>query len=312
MLRWIVIAPFLALATGCAHLRPLHTAPALSVQELPAVPGGLPGYRVLERSSGTEFQVHYDSASKATAVSNLPVLAAMYRDLAEMAGVEASRVAWFAIAFVHDTLSNRLRAGDAVIWPVHVRGPGLSPAGRYHLFFLVPHEQTHAIQTIRSDLPRWFTEGHAEWQALRWAERVRPDVAETRKAELARARALVAQSPRLSAWNAVVRVKREAFLRNATPEQRERMQRDPTYTPPGPYRFGPEDFEVGGDIGSSPDVLARYAAAAAVFDEISRTAGERRMRLWLQAVWRQQHLSPDRVIDLAREFTGVELMPYLR
>lgn len=164
---------------------------------------------MVDRTSGIVLHVFHDSVSAPLAVRTIPTLAAMYKDLARMAGVDAGQVNWFGVAFIRDTLDPRLRAGDASLWPIHVDATGaLSQSGVGHLFLLVPHEQTHAIQRFpRPDLPRWFTEGHAEWQALRSAERFRPAVAEARRAELARARVAVAQPPRLEAWRAIVRIK---------------------------------------------------------------------------------------------------------
>lgn len=62
------------------------------------------------------------------------------------------------------------------------------------------------------------------------------------------------------------------------------MERDPAYTPPGPYRFQSGDIE-GADVREGPEILARYAAAAAVFEDLTHRVGEDAVRNWLHSVW---------------------------
>jgi hypothetical protein len=288
-------------------------AAVLSVESFPETAERLGWLRIVDPRTGMVFRIHHDAKAESLARLSVPLLFQMYRDVAHYTAVEPAAVKWFDVAIVGDTLDYRLGSGDVTVWFVHASTEAdFGTAGLVHLYHKVPHEQTHAAQGFpRSDLPRWLIEGHAEWVALRVGASRSPAVAETRRLELAEARRAAAPGQSLLDWRSVVRVRREAFLRHATPEQRERMNRDSTYFPPGPYQFQPGDFE-GADLGG-PAVLAHYADALEFFEELSRQVGESAILRWLRALWSvEPPVTPDALFILARENTGIDIRERLR
>ncbi len=146
----------------------------------------------------------------------------------------------------------------------------------------------------------------AEWAGLKVTERWAPNLAQARRAKRRRTLEASPGPLKLASWGGVT-VKREAFLRQVTPEVRARMEADPRYMPPGPFSFGPGDM-----ISDESNTLARYAGSLALFEALEQKAGAERMQAWFRAVWQADgKLDTGRLTVLAREYTGVDLKPLL-
>jgi hypothetical protein len=146
------------------------------------------------------------------------------------------------------------------------------------LLVTMPHEQTHATQNaIHPKLPRWFMEGHAQWAGLHVTEIVRPELSNEERSSAEKA-FRAPTKPRLSAWGSP-RVKQEAFDRQLSAEDKARRKEDPTYYPPRPFHFGPDDIEQ--DMSEEP---GRYGAALALFEGLEHRHGIRKVQTWIVAV----------------------------
>lgn len=85
----------------------------------------------------------------------------------------------------------------------------------------------------------------------------------------------------LTGWGGKI-VKRDAILRQVTPEVRESMEKDPTFVPPGPFNFQPSDV-----ISDESNTIARYDAARELFEQLDKRAGRKSLQNWLKGVWVQ-------------------------
>jgi hypothetical protein len=138
----------------------------------------------------------------------------------------------------------------------------------------LPHEQVHDFQARNGAFaPLWFDEGHATWVGLRITERLDPEAARRdREDRLAPLRS--ADGPvNLAGWGQRI-VKREAILRQVSPEDRVRMETDPNYVPRGgSFTFTMDDFETDESMAG-----ARYAAALLTFEELEQRHGADKVR----------------------------------
>jgi hypothetical protein len=252
------------------------------------------------------FRVYFDSTSRAVALTAIPVIADIYATLSQSVGADPAKVEWAAVAFVSDTAYLPPRNTGEVRWGVTVEASGvLGPRGETDLYLTLPHEQVHSIQnSLTEGCPRWFEEGQAEWAGLRITDRQRPSLAAKRRQEDAAAYAGLPR--RLASWGSVT-VKREAILRQMTPEQRARQAQDSTYMPPGPWKFGPSDF-----ISDESEAAARYGAALALFSELERR-GSNQLVNWYHGLWDEpKPLTTESLTASIREHLGLDIGPRLR
>ena len=236
--------------------------------------------------------------------NNSAPLILAYRSLAGSIGVDPSSVKWSEVVLTRDENYTPPRDKEEVVrWPVPLTSTGmLESLGREQLFSTIPHEQVHAIQKVFGELPRWFSEGMAEWAGLRATKLVAPTLYEKRKKQLDAALELSTTPAALKSWGSV-KPKPEAILRQLTPEQKQRMASEPGYFPPGPFTFGPDDF-----ISDESNTLARYAASLRVFEEIERSSSLEAMQTWFDAI--RDLPSPKQTSDivrLAKDATGVDI-----
>lgn len=291
MRTWVCIA---GSALCAAHT--LAAQSPLVVTRPTTVAGDLPSVRVMDTARSSVFRVYYDSASRAVAFATIPTLADMYATIAELSGASAARVEWCAVVFVRDRDYHSPRIGTEVRWPVTIEEDGtLGAQGTRDLFVTVPHEQVHAVQTsMVGRTPRWFSEGQAEWVGFQTSARYRPEMAaQVRATHVEAARNAQAH---LRAWGSV-QPKPEAILRQMTPEQREHHERDPSYMPPGPFKFNADDL-----ISDESQVVARYGAALLLFEDWSRVAGAAGLSKWFHALWiPATPLTTDQLVHSAEE-----------
>jgi hypothetical protein len=306
----IIVLVSVSMAVGCAGTKPMpltEDAPRLVTADVRPRGDDLPGIRVVDRVSGAVIRVYYEGEVEGLARRYVPTLVSMYAELAHLVAADPGEIVWSAVAFVQDPDWVPPRHPGEVRWSVLVDSlEELGPRGRQDLFRTLPHEQVHAIQhALSPGLPRWFSEGMAEWAGLHVTNRFAPELAEGRRARLHAAFESLGENLNLSGWGGVT-VRREAILRQVTPDQRARMESDPSYMPPGPFRFGPEDM-----ISDEANTPARYGGSLALFEMIERTVGREDMHAWLGAVWQAgKRLNTEELITLAEDHTGVDLRPW--
>ena len=285
----------------------LHAQSSVIVTRPRSAPGDILGVRVMDLGRRLVFSVYFDSASRGVALKALPTIAAMYAMLSHSLGADAAKVVWAGVAFVRDTAYLPPRNTGEVRWSVNVEPSGeLGARGETDLYLTLPHEQVHSLQNSLSDgAPRWFQEGQAEWAGLRVTNRLRPTLAAKKRQEDAAAYAGLPR--RLASWGGVT-VKREAILRQMTPEQRARQAVDSTYQPPGPWKFNPSDF-----VSDESATAARYGAALALFTELERARGSSQLVSWYRQLWSgPKLLTTDSLTASIQEFFGLDIGPRLR
>lgn len=240
--------------------------------------------------------------------SNAKPLLLAYLSLTNSIGIDPSTVNWSEIAFTRDQNYTPPRDKDAVVrWPVPLTSAGtLGATGRKSLFSTIPHEQVHAIQEIFGKLPRWFSEGMAEWAGLKATNIVAPDLYIARKKQLDAELKALASTPDLKSWGAV-KPKPDAILRQLTPEQKKRMVSEPGYFPPGPFTFGPDDL-----ISDESNTFARYAASLRLFEQVEQASSPESMKAWFEAVRNlPSPKSESEIVRLAKITTGVDITEML-
>ena len=279
----------------------------LKIAQLRSQGDDLPVLRTVDMETGLVFRTYYNDSVEEIALTSIPEMASMYRELAHLVGADPGLVDWSAVAFIKDSAYIPPRHGGEVRWKVLVDDAGqLGSEGTGDLHETIPHEQVHAIQnTFNPGLPRWFSEGMAEWAGLQVTHQRAPDLAEQRRTDFAHAYKSLAEPLKLSSWGGVT-VNPEAILRQVTPEQRARMKADSTYVPPGPFNFGPSDL-----ISDESNTPARYGGSLALFEMLEETSGHEQMLSWFRAVWQaDEKLNTEALISLAREHMGVDLQPW--
>jgi len=285
----------------------LHSQSSIVVTRPRSAPGDILGVRVMDPDRRLVFRVYFDSTSRAVALKAIPTIAAMYATLSQSVGADPAKVVWAAVAFVRDTAYLPPRNTGEVRWSVNVEPSGeLGARGETDLYLILPHEQVHSLQNSLSEgAPRWFQEGQAEWAGLRVTDRLRPALAARKRQEDVAAYAGLPR--RLAAWGGVT-VKREAILRQMTPEQRARQAVDSTYQPPGPWKFNPSDF-----VSDESATAARYGAALALFTELERARGSSQFVNWNRRLWDEpKPLTTEALTASIQEHFGLDIRPRLR
>lgn len=246
--------------------------------------GDLPSIRVVDLSNGAVFTVYYDAVSKQVTEESIPILSAFYKEIADLTAVDAGKVGWASVVFTKDKKYTPPRGGSSdERWAVLVDETGkLGEQGINELYRIIPHEQTHYLErTFIPSSPRWFAEGLATWVGLKITERSKPELARTERAKNKAERAKINAPLKLAGWGSLV-IKKEAIWRQVTPEVRARMEKDPTYSPPGNFSFEQNDF-----VNDESNTPARYAASLELFEELEKRAGRKRLQSWLRSVWQQ-------------------------
>ena len=263
---------------------------------------------VVDRGTGATFKVFFDPISEPVARAKIPMLAAFYRRVADLVAVDPARVAWDSVLFARNAEELVLTRKEGLTqWRVDVAADGQpSEAGIKTLYQVVPHEQVHATQDIGHGpmgLARWFAEGQATWAGLQVTDEWRPDLAGEERARRAAELAASKQPLALGQWGGV-HPKREAILRQLTPEQRAQFEKNPSSVQlSGTFRFGPDDFLQ--DESNSP---ARYGASLALFERIDARAGRAAVLDWFRAVQQAgPKVDSNRIATLVSDATGIDI-----
>lgn len=271
----------------------------------PVIPGADTGLAAAEiQGHGLSFFVYRSPSDAEVVKDNAASISLAYRTLVDAIGIDQDAVSWAEVAFTRDGNYVLPREKEGVArWVVPLTAAGaLDAAGVEKLFSTIPHEQVHAMQKTFGELPRWFSEGMAEWAGLKATRLVAPVLYTERKRALDAAMSSAKAPPDLKSWGGV-KPKPEAILRQLTPEQKQRMASEPGYFPPGPFTFGPDDF-----VSDESNTLARYAASLHVFEEAESGSSPQAMRAWFRAVrGLPSPKATSDIVRLAKETTGVDI-----
>lgn len=254
------LAPSVVAAQGIpachASVADIPPHDGVRLEDVAAQAGDLPAIRATHIASGAHMLIYYDAASERAARARSACLGAQLGLLGPALDDDRRDAEWDSVVFTTDPDYAPPRAeGHQARWSIHLPADGaLNDAAERFISSTMPHEQTHDFQgRNRARAPRWFVEGHASWVELKVAEQIRPDIAAREIADHNEAAAASTTPLALSAWGGV-QPKPEAILRQLSPEDRARMETDPSFQPSGPFRFTSEDL-----ISDESNSSARYA-----------------------------------------------------
>lgn len=251
----------------------------VEVVSFPATGGDLPGLRVTHQPSGAWMNIYFDASSESAARARAACLGAELAYLHDATGDTRSDAQWAGAVFTADADYAQPAGMTQTRWEIHTTGGEITDAVDEMLLVTLPHEQVHNFQGRHgAQTPRWFHEGHAVWVGRKVAQRVSPNRsaldAEAGAADLNASMEPVA----LARWGGVS-VKREAILRQVNPEDRARMEADPTYMPKVSLTFGPGDM-----VSDESNTAARYEASWMIFRDIEAARGALAVQTWVRNV----------------------------
>lgn len=214
-------------------------------------------------------------------------------------------ISWSPIVLTHNANYIPPKRDGELRWNTVFKSTTWEPANLRFLLVVMPHEETHLSQSMGGGLrmPRWFQEGHAEWAGLQVTEQVDPVLAATERANSAEEFRKLGTA-HLGAWGGI-RVKPEAIERQLSAEDRDRRKKDPTFTPPGPFSFGPDDM-----VEDNGNEVGRYGAALALFTGLEQRHGQAAVQGWVRSVMEGKNAA--QIVPLARKILGEDLTPLLR
>jgi hypothetical protein len=274
------------------------------VRAQPASPGDLPYHEARSSLTDGRVRIYHDPGLAAAASSKAACLMGMLDLLAAVVPEAHGGTVWSPMVITKNNDYLPPRRDGELRWLNVFTASGWTPATIRFLIEVMPHEEVHLIQNSSGiKLPRWFAEGHADWASLQVMELVRPDLArEARERRMSDLRKL--DAPRLGAWGGL-RVKPEAIERQLSAQDRAHRAQDPSYDPPGPFRFGPGDL-----VQDNADELGRYGAALALFDGLEQRHGRAAVQAWVSAVFAGKDAA--RIPALAQQVLGEDITSQLR
>jgi hypothetical protein len=237
--------------------------------------------KLLRVTAGNDafLHIYFDESSEVEARRYAGCLGTQLNLLAQELLDERKGVQWASVVFTADMHYIPPRGEENKTRWVIFTGPD-APKGqrpRRMVILTLPHEQVHDFQSRNGAItPLWFAEGHATWAGLRITGKLDSEAArldrEEKLSELREAHGPVT----LAGWGQR-RVKREAILRQVSPEDRARMESDPKFFPKGgSYTLTMEDFESDETMAG-----ARYAAAMMMFEGLEQRHGAEKVRRWV-------------------------------
>ncbi len=284
--------------------------PGVEVQQVPSDDPQLQRLRVTARR-GAFMHIYFDSRSEADARRHAVCLGTQLNLLANELLDARDGAQWAAVVFTADRNYVPPR-GEAIKtrWVIRTDPQAVEwERPRPMVIRTLPHEQVHDFQSRNGAIaPLWFDEGHATWVGLRVTGMLDPEAArldrEERLAELRSAKGPV----NLAGWGQRI-VKREAILRQVSPDDRARMQADPDFVPKGgAYTFTMDDFETDESMAG-----ARYAAALQLFEGLEQRHGADRVRRWvLDVTANPGEVTMDQLVASVRLHFGEDLKDLLK
>lgn len=238
----------------------------------------LPFLKVVVSRSGAWMNVYFDDEAQQIASARATCLGGQIALLEREMGDTRADAHWDDVVFTSQRAYAPPRGqGVATRWLVHTPdGGAISAEAQTMISLTLPHEQAHSYQShAGARLPRWFSEGHATWAGLKVTAMIDPEIAATDGSKHEDELAAGSRPLALGEWGSV-RPKREAILRQLTPEDRRRAEVDPSFMPSGSFQFGPDDL-----IGDESNSAARYAGAWKIFLGLEERHGADEVRAWV-------------------------------
>lgn len=285
----------------------LSNVSGVVVSSVPAQEGDLPALRIAHQPSGAWMLAYYDSSSESAARARADCLGAQLAYLHAFTGDDRIDGEWASVVFTADP--EYAAPSGARRWKIATGVEGsITEATSEFLLVTLPHEQVHHFQKRNgAETPRWFHEGHAEWVGRKVSERISPDRAAWDAQEGAMALRASNEPVALQKWGGI-QVKREAIVRQVGPEDRRRMETDPSYMPTAPLAFGPDDI-----VSDESNLSARYEAAWVVFRDLEAARGADAVKQWVNQVTDQVgKISNDAILKDAARYTGADLTERLK
>jgi hypothetical protein len=244
----------------------------------------LASFTVINKSNQSSFKVYYNKELEGVASQSLVILNDIYSKLAYNAGLQPSNITWAEVAFVTDENYIPPRNNGSVRWAVTSKvSDMLSKKAIEKLYLFIGHEQTHSIQNVLScDSPRWFEEGQAMWNELKVSKSWNSQIAIDERLRYEEAYKNLKGDLNLEKWGGII-IKQEAYERQLTEEQKQKIKENPSYSPPGPFSFGPDDI-----ISDESNAEARYFASLTIFEFLESKLGMDNIQLLFKDVYKMK------------------------
>jgi hypothetical protein len=254
--------------------------PGIKVERLAAAAGDLAKLRITDQQSGGWLLAYYDASGERAAYARAACLGAQLRLLALELGDMPPQQQWFSAVFTTDSHYIAPPGETVNRWKIPLEADGsLGPQGQSMIVLTMPHEQVHRFQMrAGADVPRWMEEGHAEWISRKIRRQIAPTAAKEDEDRFRQWFDRATQPVSLENWGAM-RVTREAIMRQVPPEERRKMQDDPTYTAPlsgRSFSIGPGDM-----VSDESNLKARYEASWRLFRDLEATHGQAAVERWV-------------------------------
>ncbi|MDB5951056.1 MAG: hypothetical protein JWR65_2911 [Massilia sp.] len=276
----------------------------VQVRKIEASSNDLPYYEARSDATGSSVRIYHEPDLANAAASKAACLMGMLDLLSTELPHLSGPVSWSPIVLTHNANYIPPKRDGELRWNTVFKSTTWEPANLRFLLVVMPHEETHLSQSMAGRrMPRWFEEGHAEWAGLQVSEQVVPVLAATERAKSAEEFRKLGTA-HLGAWGGI-RVRPEAIERQLSAEDRERRKNDPSFTPPGPFSFGPDDM-----VEDNGNEVGRYGAALALFTGLEQRHGRAAVQVWVRAVLEGKNAA--QIVPLARRMLGEDLTSLLR
>lgn len=276
----------------------------VQVRKVEVSPDDLPYYEARLDATGSSVRIYHEPDLANAAASKAACLMGMLDLLSTNLPHLRGPISWSPIVLTHNANYIPPKRDGELRWNTVFKSTTWEPANLRFLLVVMPHEETHLSQSMGGPrMPRWFEEGHAEWAGLQVTEQVVPVLAATERAKSAEEFRKLGTA-HLGAWGGI-RVRPEAIERQLSAEDRERRKKDPTFTPPGPFSFGPDDM-----VEDNGNEVGRYGAALALFTGLEQRHGRAAVQVWVRAVLEGKNAA--QIVPLARRILGEDLTALLR
>lgn len=276
----------------------------VQVRKIEASSNDLPYYEARSDATGSSVRIYHEPDLANAAASKAACLMGMLDLLSTELPHLSGPVSWSPIVLTHTANYIPPKRDGELRWNTVFKSTTWEPANLRFLLVVMPHEETHLSQSMAGRrMPRWFEEGHAEWAGLQVSEQVVPVLAATERAKSAEEFRKLGTA-HLGAWGGI-RVRPEAIERQLSAEDRERRKNDPSFTPPGPFSFGPDDM-----VEDNGNEVGRYGAALALFTGLEQRHGRAAVQVWVRAVLEGKNAA--QIVPLARRMLGEDLTSLLR
>ena len=281
-----------------------HALPGITLRSMPAAPGDLPYVMADSAATGSQVRIYHEPKLAAAALSKAACFAGLVDLLAPYIPDKRRGLQWSPIIITTDPGFIPVRTKEEARWLKVFASTEWDDQGLAFLLQVIPHEETHFSQSrSKNKLPRWFEEGHAEWAGQRINAQLRSELALKRRTHYATEAAKLGAA-NLADWGGL-QVKPEAIERQLSAEDRARKAKDPSYSPPGPFNFGPGDL-----VQDMANEQGRYGAALAIFEGLEQRHGLAAVQAWILAVFDASENS--QIVPLARQHFGEDIAPLLK